>query len=816
MRKEEIIIQEGKNPLKSLWKHLQSLKSTVSFMQTGAHPDDETSKLLSKLSLGMGMHVTYINAVRGQGGQNALGIERGAELGAIRTKELINAMGLLRVDLGWLAEEKNDAIHDFGFSKSGDQTFDIWGKDHTLRQMVKMVRLFKPDIIIPTFLDVNGQHGHHRAITRTTIKAFEISNNCDYFSDLNLDPWEITNLFLPAWGGGGSSYDDEEPPPLATHFINVGEYCPAMGGTFSQIGQWSRSYHATQGMGKIENEEDVFLPLHLLKSKDKKKSDNIAGENIPKNLKELSKFSSSTKAENALILAHENAENAISNFPDEKKIINNLVELSKLLTIAEKSIDPLHKHRIKLKKIQCSKAMSENIALLPSLNFTSKFHFIKKEFKSSLTFHKQKQFNIKNIQAELHFPFPTKMYSIKKNKVSNHRDSFNFEGRIKTNDTYSDLYQPTHSLFLDPEGTFAKLTFEINKELFSVNILPEKNFIIIPEITGFFEPKQIIHIKNSQFTSKYKAKLFNIIHNNNNQKISLETSKIKLSEKSFKNNKLKSEKEMINDFIINVPGSLDEGLYKIKAYSNKDPLKNIKEFGYSHIGKLSFEELSSLEILNINCCSLNGLKVGWIDGSVDKAWKWAIELGADVKFLSNEDLLYGNLSEFDTIVAGVFAGLTRPLNSAHSRLMAWMKNGGKYITEYQRPQDNWDEKKSSPFFLKIGSPSIRWRVTDPNAKIKFINPQHILLNSPNKITLSDFDGWVKERGLYFASKWDKKYDSLLLMSDPGEKNLEGSLLYAKNGLGCHIHCALNLFYQMDHLVPGSFRIFSNLLASNKG
>ena len=90
------------------------------------------------------------------------------------------------------------------------------------------------------------------------------------------------------------------------------------------------------------------------------------------------------------------------------------------------------------------------------------------------------------------------------------------------------------------------------------------------------------------------------------------------------------------------------------------------------------------------------------------------------------------------------------------------------------------------------------------------------LNSPNKITLSDFDEWVKERGLYFASKWDKKYDSLLLMSDPGEKNLEGSLLYAKNGLGCHIHCALNLFYQMDHLVPGSFRIFSNLLASNKG
>ncbi len=814
MRKEDIIIQEGKNPLRSLWKHLQSLKSTISFMQTGAHPDDETSKLLAKISLGLGMHTIYINAVRGQGGQNAIGTERGSELGAIRTKELINAMELLRVDLGWLAETEDDTINDFGFSKSGDQTFEIWGEEHTLRQMVKMVRLFKPDIIIPTFLDVNGQHGHHRSITRTTIKAFEIANDSNFFSELNLAPWEITNLFLPAWGGGGGSYDDEEPPPEATHYINVGEYCSVMGGTFCQIGQWSRSFHATQGMGRIEHEENVVVPIHLLKSRDDRMNNNISGEKIPKNLKELSQYSFTTIGENALKEASENAEDAILNFPNEKQIMKSLIELSKLLKIAEKNIDPNHQHRITLKKKQCSLAMTENIALLPSLKFSSKFHFINKDFKSYLTIHNQTKFNLKNIQAELCLPFSKTIAVTKKDKVSSNRERFNFEGKINCKSTYSDLYQPIHSIFLDPKGVFAKFSFEINNELFSINVLPEENFIIIPEVTGFFEPKKIIHLKNHSICD-YKVKLFNVLHSQETQKINLSTSKINLSNKIFEFKTFGSGKEIVNEFNINIPKNLDEGIYKIHASSNKQPIKNIKEIGYSHIGKFSFQEFSSLDILNVNCCSLRGLKVGWIDGSVDKAWKWAVELGADVKFLNDDDLLFGNLSEFDTIVSGVFAGLTRPLISAHSRLMAWMEQGGTYITEYQRPQDNWDIKKSSPYILEIGSPSIRWRVTDPNAKVKISDPNHILLNSPNKITLQDFNDWVKERGLYFASNWDKKYNTPLLMSDPGEKELKGSLLYAKVGLGCHIHCALNLFYQMDHLVPGSFRIFANLLSSHK-
>ena len=200
MRKAEIEKQEHRFLNRSLWSHLQSLKSTVSFMQTGAHPDDESSRLLAKLSLDDGYHVSYVNAVRGQGGQNSIGAERDDSLGALRTIELLKAMSVLRVDIGWLSDNRDSSINDFGLSKSAEETFGFWNKEHTIKRMILMVRAYKPDIIIPTFLDVNGQHGHHRAVTRATIEAYETSDKKDIYPDINFKPWKISQIFLPAWG----------------------------------------------------------------------------------------------------------------------------------------------------------------------------------------------------------------------------------------------------------------------------------------------------------------------------------------------------------------------------------------------------------------------------------------------------------------------------------------------------------------------------------------------------------------------------------------------------------------------------------------
>jgi hypothetical protein len=140
-----------------------------------------------------------------------------------------------------------------------------------------------------------------------------------------------------------------------------------------------------------------------------------------------------------------------------------------------------------------------------------------------------------------------------------------------------------------------------------------------------------------------------------------------------------------------------------------------------------------------------------------------------------------------------------------------VEKGGHLVTLYHRPSDGWDPERTPPRRLVVGSPSLRWRVTDPAAEVDVLAPGHKLLTGPNRITAADWAGWDKERGLYFASDWDKAYEPLLALHDAGEKPLRGALLSAAIGKGRHTHVALVLHHQMDRLVPGAFRLMANLV-----
>ena len=816
MRKKEIENQEHRHLNRSLWSNLQSLKSTVSFMQTGAHPDDEASRLLAKLSLDDGYHVSYINAVRGQGGQNSIGAERDDSLGALRTIELLKAMSVLRVDIGWLADNRDSTINDFGLSKSAEETFGFWGKEHTIKRMILMVRAYKPDIIIPTFLDVNGQHGHHRAVTRATIEAYETSNKKDIYPDINFKPWKISQIFLPAWGGGGGSYDDEEAPPKASHWIEIGNFNNIFGGTYNQIGEWSRSYHATQNIGQLALEDNLLLPLHLLKGKFVE--GDITGGLVPRNLWDLSEFARDKNGKQNLIEAHKYSEEAIANFNSTELLIKSLCKLKTFLESAEKSISKEHVHRVKLKQKQCSAAMADCISLLPNLSFNSGFHFFGGKIKANLSIHKNDTVDLTQVDCNVITPFKTDLKFKHKANISSNRIDYTFEGLISQNESYQDLYQQWHGIALEPTGVHASVDFKVNNTSFSISVMPNSNLSVIPDIISSLETNKILNIinndnQNNKFTKinvKFLVNKFSN-HETNLQLIHPKNYICNNTSINLKNNN--NFEGILVSTEIQIPTLVDEGLGKIYFSSNDKGLSEISEFGYKHTGKILFENKSELSILNIKVESLSGLKIGWIDGYADNAWKWAKMLGADVKLLSDEEIISEDFSKFDTIVTGVFAGASRPIHKVFNKINKWINDGGNYVTEYQRPQDNWDESKSSPYFLKIGSPSIRWRVTNPRAEVGFLDPDHLLLNSPNKITPRDFDNWVKERGLYFASKWDENYKPLFMMSDDNEQPLLGGLLVTDYGKGRYIHCALNLFYQMDSLVPGAFRMFANILKS---
>ena len=823
MRNIDVVNQEKRNPIRKLWGHLKSLQSTIIFMQTGAHPDDETSKLLARLALKDGFHVVYVNAVRGHGGQNSIGPERGDDLGYIRSEELFHAMGVFGADIGWLSETIEDPIIDFGLSKSGKETLGIWGEQYTKRQMVKMVRTFKPDIMIPTFLDVPGQHGHHRAVTEATISAFTEANDPNLYLDLGLKTWQTNALYLPAWGGGGGAYDDEVGPPNATHLVSVSGFDPVFGGSYSQIAEWSRSYHATQGMGKVIDEMGGQVPLHQLQTATGKLIDKNLTEGIPTCLSELSEFCETEETSLSCKLAHQAAENALASFPNQSGVINYLCELKAHLDKIETQIRTDHIHRIALKKSQCSQAIAEAAQLLIRLDIEPETPVIGKSFSANLSWHESAAVNLKNITADLvdaenqiNTPFTNNECNtprLDKREVIDvygHRKSLEASGIIKSNIPVSVL-KPWHGLIPQEFGLHAKVNFLLHGQKFEIDVTPQVPFASQPTTTADLSPENFVVLQpNESDTEKshnlsIKVQLSGDITDKSFEKLNLRTPKEWKT--TSKINLVQKNKE----FELLIPANASQGRYNVPADIENVPLLQKKKISYAHISSQVIFKPCQTNIALANSKSLSGLRVGWIDGGVDRAWFWAEQLGAKVTQISDEDLLSGNIMHFDTIVSGVFSGKIRPINAAMNHLREWMVKGGRYISQYHRPWDNWDSALSAPYALQVGSPSIRWRVTDPQSDVTLLKPNHCFFSGPNHISTEDFSGWVKERGLYFASEWDEKYTALLSMSDAGEKPLHGALVHATVGNGDHLHCALNLFYQMDNLVPGAFRLFVNLV-----
>ena len=307
-----------------LWLALQPLRTTCQLLQTGAHPDDETSPLLARLARHDGVKVAFACAVRGEGGQNAIGTERGAALGALRTREMELAASRIPMRLYWLNEALDGPIHDFGLAKSAEETLAIWGHERTLERLVHVIRHFRPDVMLPTFLDVEGQHGHHRAVTRLTEEAFDVAANPSAFAEQGLAPWQVKKLYLPAWSGAGVAYDDTEPPPPATVGIDVGARDLMTGLTFDQLGQWSRAAHVCQGMGRWLDPAPRTLSLHRRRS-----VLNIGLEEqslidgLPRRLADWADDISNNDIAHDLRAADQAIDQCLATFPDGAKVLES-------------------------------------------------------------------------------------------------------------------------------------------------------------------------------------------------------------------------------------------------------------------------------------------------------------------------------------------------------------------------------------------------------------------------------------------------------------------------------------------------------------
>ncbi|NJO24974.1 MAG: ThuA domain-containing protein [Bacteroidia bacterium] len=238
--------------------------------------------------------------------------------------------------------------------------------------------------------------------------------------------------------------------------------------------------------------------------------------------------------------------------------------------------------------------------------------------------------------------------------------------------------------------------------------------------------------------------------------------------------------------------------------------KSLYEINYDHIPSIKYFSDATHRLLELDV-KRDGKKIGYIKGAGDKVPEALQQMGYELSFLEEKDITADNLKQFDAVVAGVRAyNVHEWLNTVNDVLNDYVKNGGNYLVQYNTNSFVGPARfKMGPYPFVIS----RNRITDEDSKVNFTDTSDGLLNWPNKITDKDFEGWVQERGVYFADQMDANYKAILSMKDPGEAELKGSLIAARYGKGRFIYTGLAFFRQLPAGVPGAYRLFANLIAN---
>ena len=784
---DQVRIEEdrGRPRVMELWKALRPLTSVVRFMSIGAHPDDETSSMLAALAMRDGFNLSFACATRGEGGQNDIGTEHSGDLGALRTAEMERACGVLNMKLYWLSEGDGDRIRDFGLSKSRSETLAKWGCDRTLARLVEIVRTERPDIICPTFLDVPGQHGHHRAITRVATLVMSAAADATYPS--NRAPWRISKCYLPSWSGAGRSYDDDEKPPASTLIVPGDGLDPVSGWDWRQIGEQSRSYHRSQGMGRwMPDSIETDWPLHLLEGHVPGPDESLTS-GLPSRLSDLAILDGAKPIADLLRSADSAVEEVVAAFADFDAVERSSHDALRSLRMARErcpsDVGASIMHRLEAKEIQLGHVRRLALGIRVNIRFGSKW------------IHPGDSASTK---ISVHMGAATKLRtSIESPEGCSFSDGVYRAGpEARPTDPFRERYDPAA-----PSAPCLMLEFEAEGVRSTCRLRLDDPPVILPKYRVHPVPDQ--SILNLSGDRRQIDLDINVLHPAGAQP-GLILPPDWLAEWAGQH------------VTITLPENVQEGSYAIPLQLDGHTAHTVRLISYPHIAGVARPGTALFKVCVLSV-RLPQVRVGYIGSGNDRIDHWLSMLGIDVSTVSDAELRSREaLGAFDSIIVGIFALKQRSeLRQAMSNLHDWIRDGGTLVTLYHRPWDNWDPANVPPKWLEFGQPSLRWRVTDENSEVVHIEPDHPVLNFPNRILPRDWEGWDKERGLYFAKSWDKAYRPLLSMADLGEDPHLGSLLAADIGHGRHIHTSLILHHQAEELVPGAFRLLSNMVAARK-
>lgn len=797
---------------------IKKLNVLGSVLYIAAHPDDENTRLLAYLANEKMYRTGYLSLTRGDGGQNLIGDEQGIDLGLIRTQELLAAR---RIDG---AEQFFTRAYDFGFCKSPEEALTTWGHDKILSDVVWVVRKFRPDVIIARFPeDSRAGHGHHAASGILAREAFDAAADPTKFPEQlkeGVTVWQAERMLWNTFNFGSGNTQNE-----SQFKTDVGMYNPLLGKSYGEIAALSRSQHRSQGFG-VPAQRGTSIEYFETIRGDKPVNDLFDGVEAGWN-RENQKHIEAAVSD---IIAKYDLQNPAGSLKSLVSLYNAIVKL-----------DDSYWRNQKLKELQ--QVIEHCSGLFMEATASSQYAVLGDSLKINIVVNNRVGLDIAQVNVNVDDGEFT-LKNLARNSNSNITDTIYISPKDKKltqpywlenpmdKGSFNVNYQPLIGMAenspwsvqfdVNIEGTdFAfqkplryKFTDPVKGEIYQpVKIIPPITLKIIPEVVlNKSINSEVSVIANKDFDSVKINRIGGDMGSNHNR----HPFSIKKSETKTFHEKGYAFLERDN-FGKQIPGTNSEqdsfSIIYLNKYSkefqSEEILKLQRNIEYDHIPTQTYFKTATLTFKLLEVEHV-GHSIGYIPGAGDKVPQALEQMGYKVITLKEADITSENLKQFDAVITGIRAYNTNDwMGNVYETLMKYVEEGGVLLTQYNTSNFISNVKsKIGPYPFSIS----RTRVTDETAKVSFLQPDHPVLNYPNKITAKDFEGWVQERSVYHADKIDSNYQRIISMNDAGEKADDGSLIIANYGKGKFVYTGLVFFRELPAGVPGAYRLFANLIA----
>jgi LmbE family N-acetylglucosaminyl deacetylase len=814
----------------ALYQALLDLTNPWTVMCVAAHPDDEDGTSLIVMRRKYGAHTVSLFSTFGEGGQNAIGPELYEELGAIRARETMAAAEIQGSEPHFLG------LKDFGYSKTRDEAFKFWGHEEGLRRMVLEIRKLRPDVIITNHSTTSNDHGQHQATARIVVEAFDAAADPNRFPEQLKDgvtTWQVQRLFVRARGNATQNADAQ----IVT--IDPNDKDPVRGVVYAEEALRALQKHATQGpwpktFAEYANRFRAFSgqqggapgQLPLVRYALVREAKGAA----PLSAKDSHNFVDGLRLPDPISaeVAPPTIEGkALTEFVDRRdQVLNALGETAGHKTFYKDPNGELFSDLRRTRMVfRFEHALAAAMGVSATLTVSNSVLIPAQSSSFQITVSNR---GTKAVRVQVSGPAAGRIDQAIALSSKPGAKTDVPPGQVRTipltyNVPEKMMLTVPHAVHLYDEGFAGKLVYvtvfvePVDPKLPSTAYTRFGRFpITASHRFDVTPPVEIANIRPTPFV------LTSHTAEGKNFDSALTLSLLNHTNAAF-----------TGTLLTTIAGASDPLGVNLTPHGHNDMtitarrlLADIKQPSGGDGGAPSAINLvledsgkstiasQTIPVVPVNAAVAPSLRIGYIRGFDFSLPNALNALGVESKELSVDEVSTTDLSKFTSVIVDNRVYESKPeLIAANQKLLDYANAGGNLIVFYHK-SDEWNpdprrgRPQLAPYKLILGNE----RLTDENAPITFIEPDHPLLNFPNKMGQDDFKDWIQERGLYYPREWDPQFRALLQSNDPGEAPLKGGLLVADYGRGHYIYTSMVWYRELRGGVPGAYRMLANMIS----